>query len=170
MSWLTIALRVLHIAGGVFWAGGMFVVAGFVEPAATASGPDGARFMQRFAASRFTPVMASAGLLTIAAGIWLLARDSGGFQPAFMGSGTGVTFSIGALAGLVAAVVGIGLGARNARRLAALGRTIQGQAGGPTKEQAAQMEAYRGMLRTGARWAARLLGIAVLCMAVARYV
>ena len=145
MSWLTIVLRVLHVAGGVFWAGGMFVVAGFVEPAATDSGPDGARFMQRFAASRFTPVMASAGLLTIVAGIWLLARDSGGFQPAFMGSGTGVTFSIGALAGLVAAVVGIGLGARNARRLAALGRTIQGQAGGPTKEQAAQMEARRSV-------------------------
>ncbi len=168
MSWLTIVLRVLHIGGGVFWAGGMFVVAGYVEPAATAAGPDGARFMQRFAGGRFTVVMSAAGLLTIVAGIWLLARDSGGFQPTFMGSGTGVTFSIGALAGLVAAVVGIGLGARNARRLAALGRTVQG--GGPTKEQVAQMDVYRGQLRTGARWAARLLGIAVLCMAVARYV
>ena len=37
-SWLTIVLRVLHIGGGVFWAGGMFVVAGYVEPAATAAG------------------------------------------------------------------------------------------------------------------------------------
>jgi len=169
MSWLMIVLRVLHIGGGVFWAGGMFLLAGFVEPVAAAAGPEGGRFMGRLA-GRFTPVMVVVGLVTIAAGIWLLWRDSGGFQAAFMGSGMGVAFSIGALSGLAAAVVGIGIGARNALRLRALGGAIQGQAAGPTPEQLGQVQALQRRLRLGARVTASLLAVAVVCMAVARYV
>jgi uncharacterized membrane protein len=169
MSWLTIVLRVLHIGGGVFWAGGMFLLAGFVEPVAAAAGPEGGRFMGRLA-GRFTPVMAAVGLLTLAAGIWLLWRDSGGFQAAFMGSGAGIAFSIGAVCGVAAAVVGIGIGARNALRLRAVGAAIQGQAAGPTPEQLGQVQSFQARLRIGARATAALLALTVVCMAVARYV
>jgi uncharacterized membrane protein len=169
MSWLTIVLRVLHIGGGVFWAGGMFLLAGFVEPVAAAAGPEGGRFMGRLA-GRFTPVTIVVGVVTLVAGIWLLWRDSGGFQAAFMGSGTGVALSVGTLSGLAAAVVGIGVGARNALRLRALGGAIQGQAGGPTPEQLGQVQALQRRLRLGARVTALLLAVTVVCMAVARYV
>jgi uncharacterized membrane protein len=170
MSWLVIVLRLLHVGGGVLWAGGTFVFTGFVEPAASASGPEGTRFLQRIAGSRYPIVMTVAGVLTIVAGVWLLARDSGGFQRDFMGSGMGLAFSIGGLAGLLAAVVGFGLQTRNVIGMKALTRAIQAQAGGPTPEQVAQAQALGARFRDAGRWMARLLGVAVLCMAVARYV
>ncbi len=170
MSWLIVALRLIHIAGGVFWAGAVWVLARFVEPTATAAGPDGGRFLQRFAGSGYTPAVTSAGVGTVVAGIALLWIDSGGFQPAFMGSHFGVTISIGAVSAIVAAIFGIGLGARNAMRLKAVAVVIQGQAGGPTPEQFTEMRLIQARLRTGGRVAAGLLGVAVVCMAIARYV
>ncbi len=170
MSWLIMALRVIHIGGGVFWAGAVWVLARFVEPTATAAGPEGGRFLQRFAGSGYTQAVMAAGLVTVLAGLALLWIDSGGFQPAFMGSHFGVTISIGAVSAIVAAIFGIGLGARNAMRLKAVAVVIQGQAGGPTPEQLAEMQGIQGQLRTGGRVAAGLLVVTVLCMAIARYV
>jgi uncharacterized membrane protein len=170
MSWLTVVLRVLHIGGGVFWAGATFTFASFVEPTATAAGPEGGRFIQRLAGSGYSPVMTIAGLLTVVAGSWLLSIDSGGFQSAFMGSGLGVMLSVGGLCGVLAAVVGLGVQGRNAARLQAVAKAMQGQAGGPAPEQLAQAQLLQGKLRNGGRLAAVLLGIAVICMAVARYV
>jgi hypothetical protein len=115
-------------------------------------------------------VMTIAGLLTVVAGSWLLSIDSGGFQSAFMGSGLGVMLSVGGLCGVLAAVVGLGVQGRNAARLQAVAKAMQGQAGGPAPEQLAQAQLLQGKLRNGGRLAAVLLGIAVICMAVARYV
>ena len=170
MTWLTVVLRVIHIVGGVFWAGAVWVLARYIEPTAAAAGPEGGRFMQRFAGSGYTAAVVSAGLGTIAAGVALLWMDSGGFQPAFMASRFGETISIGAASAILAAVVGIGLGARNAMRLKAVGAAIQGQAGGPTPEQLAQVQGIQTRLRLGGRIAAGLLVVTVVCMAVARYV
>lgn len=170
MSWLPLVLRLLHIGGGVFWAGATFVFAGFIEPTAGAAGQDGARFLQRLAGGRYPPTMMVAGLITVLAGIALLWVDSGGLQPAFMGSPLGITLSIGGTSGILAAVVGIGLAARNAYRLKGVAAAIQSQKGGPTTEQLTQVAAIQGRLRMGGRLAAMLLGIAVICMAIARYV
>lgn len=170
MSWLPLVLRLLHIGGGVFWAGATFVFAGFIEPTADAAGQDGARFLQRLAGGRYPVAMMVAGVTTVLAGIALLGIDSGGFQPAFMGSRLGVTLSIGGACGIVAAVVGIGLAARNAFRLKGVAAAIQAQKGGPTSEQLTQIAAIQGRLRLGGRLTAMLLGITVICMAIARYV
>ncbi len=170
MSWLPLVLRLLHVGGGVFWAGATFVFAGFIEPTAGAAGQDGARFMQRLAGGRYPHAMMGAGSVTVLAGIALLWIDSGGFQPGFMGSGLGVTLSIGGVCGILAAVVGIGLAARNAFRLKAVSAAIQTQKTGPTSEQLAQVASIQERLRVGGRLAAMLLGITVICMAIARYV
>jgi hypothetical protein len=57
-------LRLVHIVSGVFRVGTMLFVAGFLQPAVAAAGPDGGRVMQRLAtATRFpTAVGAAAGL------------------------------------------------------------------------------------------------------------
>jgi hypothetical protein len=170
MTWLIVALRLIHIVGGVFWAGAVWLFARFIEPTATAAGPEGGRFLQRFAGSVYTPAVMSAGVGTVLAGIALMWIDSGGFQPAFMGSHFGIALSVGALCAIVAAVYGIGLGARNAMRLKAVGAAVQRQPGGPTPEQLGQMQVIQGKLRTGGRVAAVLLVVTVVCMAIARYV
>jgi hypothetical protein len=161
---------VLHLGGGVFWAGATFLFAGFIEPTASAAGPEGVRFIQRLMGGRYVPAMAVGGAVTVAAGVWLFAIDSGGFQSAFMKSGVGVMLSIGALCALLAAIIGFGVQGRNAGRMQALTRTIQGQSTGPSPEQTAQLAAIRGRLRAGGRLAALLLAITIVCMATARYV
>ena len=170
MTWLIVVLRLIHIVGGVFWAGAVWVLARFIEPTATAAGPEGGRFLQRFAGSGYTPAVISAGLATIAAGLALMWIDSGGFQPGFMGSHFGIALSIGAAAALMAAYVGIALGARNGMRLKNVAAAIQAQAGGPTHAQGADIQAIQGRLRRGGRITAVLLAVTVVCMAVARYV
>jgi len=86
-----------------------------------------------------------------------------------MGSGLGVTLSIGGLCGLLGAVVGLGVQGRNAAQLHSIARAIPGQSGGATPEQIAQQAAILRKLRNGGRWTALLLVITVVCMAVARY-
>ena len=62
MDTTTIALRVLHIGCGVFWAGAAMMLVGFVEPTVRRMGPEGGRFMQHLmGASRFPKAMALAG-------------------------------------------------------------------------------------------------------------
>jgi uncharacterized membrane protein len=170
MSWLTILLRALHVVGGVLWAGGSFFFALFLEPTATSAGPEGGRFVQRLVGGPYPRAMAAAGMLSVVAGIWLFWLDSGGFQAEFLGSRFGVVLSIGGLCGLLAAVVGLGLQGRNAARMQAIVTAMQGQAGGPSAEQLAQLQAVQRKLRNGGRTAALLLAITVLCMAIARYV
>lgn len=170
MTWLMLVLRLVHIVGGVFWAGAVWVFARFIEPTATAAGPEGGRFVQRLAGSGYTPAVMSAALSSVLAGLALLWIDSGGFQPAFMGSPFGVTVSVGALCALIAGVFGIGIAARNANRLKRAGAAIQGQAGGPTPAQLAEVAAIQGRLRFSGRITAAFLVGAVLCMAIARYV
>lgn len=170
MPWLVIVLRLLHIGGGVLWAGSIVAFAAFVEPTATALGPKGVPFVQHLGGkSGFTQAMVGAALVTVLAGLALLWIDSGGFQPDWMAGGMGVTISVGALCGIVAAIVGIGVGARDASRLGALAEQAQQTPGGPTPEQLSAMHALQRKLRLGGRVGAALLVVAVVCMAVARY-
>jgi hypothetical protein len=170
MTWLMLALRLLHIVGGVFWAGSTFAFVGFVEPTASATGAEGGRFLQALAGkSGYSQAMTVAGIVTVLAGMWLFWLDSGGFQPAWMAGDMGVMLSVGALTGFAAAVVGLGVQARNAMRLGALAKTAQTQAGGPAPEQLAAMQRLQLRLRTGGRLTAALLAITVAAMALSRY-
>jgi hypothetical protein len=170
VNWLIVVLRFLHIVAGVFWAGAAFVVAGFILPTAAASGPEGGRFVRRLALERgLTRSMVGAGVVAVAAGLILLWIDSAGFTAGFMGSGMGVVLSIGGLAALGALATGFHAAA-TASRLGRLGATIEGQGGPPSSEQAAQMQQYQARLASRARAVAAMLVIAVVCMAVARYV
>lgn len=75
--------------------------------------------------------MTITGLTTVLAGVVLYGIDSNWFQSAWMMTGTGIGFGIGAVAGITAFIFGIMLGNANGA-LAALGAQIQGK---PTAEQ-----------------------------------
>ncbi len=165
MNWLIVVLRVLHVGAGVFWAGSVFAVARFVLPVAEASGEEGQRFARRLMLEyKLTAAMLGSGVITVLAGLWLMGIDSAGFQGAWMGSGQGVVLSIGALAALSA----LGTGIRSAMLAARLGKLFAG--GTPSGEQLAEAQALSRRLPRRARSVAIQLGIAVFCMAIARYV
>jgi len=73
MSDLIIAiLRVIHIGFGAFWVGGTITLGFFIFPMMKASSPGGGQFAtQLMARTRLLTVLTVAGLIAIAAGIFL---------------------------------------------------------------------------------------------------
>ena len=119
-------VRLMHILGGIFWVGSAVILAGFILPALRDAGPEGGRFMQALMGRRRLPAyLGTAAGLTLLSGLALYLRDSGGLQWAWITSSPGLAFTIGALAALLAAVLGLLVAGRAGARAAALGRQIQ---------------------------------------------
>jgi uncharacterized membrane protein len=152
-----IALRILHIGGGVFWVGTTLFAAFFLEPSVSAAGPAGGEVMNRLNATRFHPVMITLTLLTLLAGLRLLWIVSGGFNATWMRSPSGLCYTIGGVSALVGFVIGAGVNGPTARKLG-------------TVTDAAAREALLARLRVATRATASLLILTVVLMAIGRYV
>jgi len=171
MDVYVLVLRLLHIGGGVLWAGGVFILAGFIEPTVRALGSDASKFMQRFAGqSGFTQALSIAAIANVLAGILLYWHDSGGLQFVWITTGTGLTFTLGGLAGLGAAIVGFGVSGRAAAQMGELGKQIAAAGGPPAPEKLAQMQTLQRKLRQGGQIGAGLMIVTLLCMSLARYI
>lgn len=160
MGPMVLTMRVLHIVLGVFWAGTMIFTAVFLLPAIRDAGPDGAKVVAGLARRGFLTVVPIAAALSIAAGVWLYWFDSAGFQPAFMHSHMGMMLGLGAVAALIAFVLGITIVRPAMAKAAVLGQD-------PAQQAAAQ--ALRLRAAAVNRVIAVLLGLAAVAMAVARY-
>jgi uncharacterized membrane protein len=166
MNVLMIVLRLLHILSGVFWVGAGLVMFFFIGPSLGATAEAGQKFSQHLMThTRFTAIMTIAAILTVLAGSILYWIDSGGLSSAWMHSGAGLGFGIGAFFGLIGLVFGIMVGNTNGA-LAKLGMQIQGK---PTPEQMAQIGALRKRQSIVSPINAYSLIIATLFMAIARY-
>jgi uncharacterized membrane protein len=166
MNYLTLALRLLHIIGGVIWVGGALAMNFFIGPTLRATGDAGKQFAGHLIAkTRFTAVMTGAAYTTVIAGIWLYGIDSGWFSSPWLQSGAGTGFSIGAVFALVGLVSGI-MNGNNNTKLGKLGAQIQGQ---PTPEQMAAM----GAIQKQQGWVVPVntysLLLAIFFMAISRY-
>jgi uncharacterized membrane protein len=158
---MLLVMRVLHIAMGVFWAGTMMFNAAFLMPAFRDAGPDGAKVAAALARRRFLDIMPWIAALTIVSGIWLYWFDSVGFRPPFMRSRMGISLAVGALAAVIAFILGVAVMRPAMNKAMRLGQD-------PAQQAAAQALRVRaGIL---GRVIAALLGIAVAGMAVARYI
>lgn len=165
-----IILRLFHIATGVFWAGGMIYLARFVLPAAKALGPDGGKFMSQLAMTNNLPiVMMVSATLNILSGVLLFWKISNGFSSDWMGSSFGATLSLGGLIAIVAYTIGLSVNRPATFKLAAIAKQVAAAGGVPTPEQVADLNATRMKLVKATNIVAILLGITVVCMAVARY-
>src|SRR5512134_4078740 len=111
-AYLLILFRIVHIFAGALWIGAAISYLFFFKPTVKAIGPAGPQFMQNLAERRKYPVfMMITSLLTILAGGALYLYASGGFNLAWIKTGTGLGFTIGSLAALVAFLVGgMGIG------------------------------------------------------------
>jgi uncharacterized membrane protein len=169
MDPLLVLLRVVHVVGGVFWAGAVLFVVHFLEPAVRDAGPDGARVMQALQKRRYLDVMPVVALLTVVSGFWLYWRIFGRFHPGPGASGAELWLGVGGLASLVAFVIGMTVMRPSSVRIGRLGAELA-QAPPERKEAAGtELARVRGRIRVAGRWMAALLGIAILCMAVGRY-
>jgi uncharacterized membrane protein len=164
---LTILLRLVHILGGIFWVGTMVLLAAFVLPTARAI-PDGGRFMQYLMRQRRLQLyLGAAMLLTVLSGITLYARMAAATHGAWAGSRPGIAYGVGAVAAILAAAIGGGIGSSAGRKLMAVGQSIG--AGGPTSEQRAELVRLQNRMSLGAWLAASLLIVSAGVMAIGRY-
>ncbi|MCI0555928.1 MAG: hypothetical protein L0287_33715, partial [Anaerolineae bacterium] len=114
---------------------------------------------------KFSNRLAAAAGLSILAGFILYWIDSDGFTSPWMTSGAGRGFGIGAGFALIGLVFGILVG-RTTQTLLQLSAQIQGK---PSPEQLRQIEALRKQQITYSNINVVVLVLAVIFMAIARY-
>jgi uncharacterized membrane protein len=136
---VTIA-RILHIIAGIIWAGGAITMNLVIGPTIGATGEAGKQFTGHLMTKTiFSRLMAASAGTTVLAGAFLYGVRSNWFSSAWILSGEGIGFGIGALAGIAAFVMGMMTGNTN-RMLAMLGAQIQGK---PTAEQLSLLQALQ---------------------------
>jgi uncharacterized membrane protein len=162
--------RLVHILAGIFWAGSAVFLAAFVEPAVHSLGPDGGRFMQVLMRQRRLPLyLTIASVLTIASGVPLYWRDSGHLRWAWIQSGPGLAYSLGAILAIVDAFIGPLVNSPTAARVGVVAQRIQTAGGPPSPADVAELTKLQTRLRLASRVGAVLLAIAAATMAVGRY-
>lgn len=166
MEYIKLVLRFIHIVGGTFWVGAALLMNFFIGPVIRGTGDAGKQFAGHFMTkTRFSLLMTICVYSTLIAGIILYGLDSNWFSSAWMMSGAGTGFGIGAIFGIIGAVTGFMNGSNN-QKMAILGAQIQGK---PTPEQAAVL----GAIAKQQGWVVPVnsysLLLAIFFMATARY-
>ncbi len=163
LIWL---FRIIHIVAGVFWVGGALMMTFFIAPAVGATGEAGQKFVGHLMGNlKFSARMSAAAGLTILAGVILYWNDSAGFTSAWMNSGTGRSFGVGAGFAIIGFIFGILLGGTT-KAMALLGAKMQGK---PSSEQMAQMQALQKRQVAYSYLTSAALLLALIEMATARY-
>jgi uncharacterized membrane protein len=165
MTYLIWLLRIIHIVGGVFWVGGTLTMTFFMGPTIGATGEAGQKFVGHLMNNlKFSNRMSAAAGLTILAGLILYGLDARAGS-AWVRSGFGIGLSIGAGFALIGFVFGILIG-RTTKAMAQFGAQMQGK---PSPDQIAQMQSIRKQQATYSNISAAALILAVVFMAIARY-
>ena len=165
-----ILLRILHVGLGVFWAGTIFFFASYLDSAIRAGLPASAVVPQYLMQRKFMIVLPITALVTILSGLAMYWRDSGGMASEWTRSHQGLTLGIGGLAGIIAFIIGVGVLRSAQMRMMALGSQMQTAEGAEKERMGGEVAALRARATGALRAVAAFLGIAVLSMAVARYV
>jgi len=165
MTYLIWLLRIIHIGAGVFWVGGSLIMTFFVAPSIGAIGESGQKFAAHLMNDlKFSSRMAAASGASILAGLILFALDARAGE-AWIRSDFATGLSIGAGFALIGFVAGMLFG-RTTRAMAQLGAQIQGK---PAPEQSSRMQAIQKQQRTYSMVTTVTLILAVIFMAIARY-
>lgn len=168
--WFLLA-RFIHVVVGVAWAGALIFIGWFLLPASRGAGPAGGAVMQQLVRVQKLPrYLIALMAFTILSGLSLFYLDIVAFGPAWVHTGPGRTFSLGGAFAIIAALYGMFVNAPTATRLGALGASIQASGGPPSAEQSAALGQLQYRLYRAGRVITVLILIAVICMAVARYV
>jgi len=166
MDILVVVLRIVHVMGAIFWGGAALMMEFFISPSIAATAEGGQEFARHLINKAHIHIfMMVNAMATILAGLILYWRDSDGFTSAWMKSGTGIGFTIGAVFGIIAFISGAIFGRSNAQ-LGQIGAQIQGKL---SSEQLAQLQAIQTRLKNISPIHKTSVLLAMLFMAAARY-
>lgn len=170
-STLFLVVRAVHVTVAAIWIGSHIFSTFMLMPAIDASGPSGGQVMMRINRRGIVAYMFSVALLTLASGLVLFWRFTGGFDPAVAATHAGLAFGFGGTAGVLAGAIGGGVIGRNAKRAAAIaGRLVSMPDGTEKTDLVAQVTTLRQRMKVGSQLVTALQVIAVVLMAVGHYV
>ncbi len=170
MDWYQVILRVVHILMGTFWVGSAIFFFFFIEPSVKELGATGEKFMGHLTEKKKMPIVFMiSSALTVLAGILLYWRDSGGFDLDWVTSPTGLGFTVGGVAAIMAFAAGLIFIKPTVERMGVIGQQVVAGGGPPNDAQGAELQKLAGKLTTVGRIDLVLLTIAVVAMATARF-
>lgn len=163
-------LRLIHIGVGAFWVGAVFTNVLFLQPTATAIGPQAGPFQYHLARHRrFSTAILISGATTVLAGVVLLWLTTDGLDPARLIASTRIGFTVGGVAAILTFAFGSLYIYPRTQRIVRIMSEAKRDARPPTPDEQAQLGRLGGELLT-AGWVTVVgLGIAVGAMATARY-
>jgi uncharacterized membrane protein len=162
-------LRVIHVFGGVAWAGSTFLMVMVLAPAANETRPESAKVMGNVG-PRFRNFATIAGLLSLVSGLWLYWFTSalaGGAFNVWIGGDQGIFLTLGAVGGLLSFIVGVVVAGPTTGKIVALGGEIAKGGGPPSPEQGAQMQKLQQTQGSAGNILAILFVITIIGMAAA---
>ncbi len=165
-----ITFRIIHIVSAILWVGsGVFFVA-FVGPTFQAFGPEGGKFFAHLVRRRKATVwFVIVSTFTVVAGAFLYWRNSAGLRLDWIRSSSGIGFTIGAIAGIIAWLLVLLVLTPAVNRLLEFGGQIAAAGGPPTQEQMMTLQAMQSRQRTTSYVIVTLILFAAVAMATARY-
>jgi uncharacterized membrane protein len=164
-----LALRVIHILGGIFWLGTGLFMSFFLVPALATPGVNGGQVFASLQKRRFFSVLPLVALLTIASGLRLMWITSGGYSAAYFATPSGRAFAASGAAAIVAFTLSLLVSRPTAARMATIGASL-GSA--PAEQRNILTKELARLRRRGARATAAggtLLVLGAAGMAMARY-
>jgi hypothetical protein len=168
VDFLVVVLRIVHIVFGVLWVGGAALFFLYVEPTINKLGPDAEKFVDEMVNRRKIPIyFVVINTLTVIAGLVLYFRNAGGLQ--LWTSPTGIGFTIGGLAAIGAWLGGNLLIPRALAELGTIGAEMKAAGGPPSDALLARLHGTQERLRLVGLVDLILLLVAVVAMAIARY-
>ena len=163
-------LRLIHVVVGMFWVGGAVFIAAFLVPAIRGAGPAGGAVMGQLQDRKLSVFIMFFAIFTILSGVGLYWNNSAGFSSAWLGSGPGRTFGLGAVFAILTMIIGMTVNSPTAKKLGDLVAAAKAAGGPPSAEVQAEMQRLQVRLGKSAVAAAVLLTCAAAAMSVARYV
>ena len=167
---LYLLMRVLHVVLAGIWLGAAFFITLFLIPATGQMGPAGGQLMTALVRRGLTTFMAALGGTVLVTGFYLFWRYTAGFDPAVSASRAGMAYGTGALAGLIAAILGGSVVGRGAKKMAALGERLSSAPEGQRGALMSEMTALRARVAASGRIVLIMLLIAMATMALGHYI
>jgi len=164
-----IILRILHIVTGVFWAGAVFFIVSFLLPTFKTVGPDAGKVFAELRRRNMFTWLPSIALVTILTGLWMYMIRMGSVTN-WASTREAMALGGGAAAAILAFLIGTFVMRTNTLKAADEAVAAMQMAPGAEKDaRMAAVQAMRARAGMAARIVATLLLIAVVTMAIARY-
>jgi hypothetical protein len=169
MHALLLLARILHIGSGVFWAGSVIFINILLVPSIGSAGPQGLAVMQQLHARKYFQTIVGFAYLTVLSGLFLVWHDARGLGGAWFASGMGQGISVGMTAAIIALAIGVFVVKPSLDQILAI--AAEAQAAAPEGRQAiiARADAIRARLKSAGVATVLLLLVAIIGMAIARY-